>query len=225
MLARPSCWDDIVGPTLLRHVNLGFSETTLDTEPVKALRNKAIVGLFFGRNSCPHCAPVLEDFRKLTALRSDTSVILVPVRMARDESKRYFGELYDWLSVPYDGVAGRTLVDRFQITTVPAIILLDASGRVVCKDGRERIRTDRLGENFPWLSQPPSLHPVVHPPSARFRALPPPPTGSLPPPPIPLPRHFQSGPPIAAPREPAGPALGSETESCFQVQAGEIDVH
>ena len=134
-----------MGPTLFRHVNLGYSDATVPVRPPEALRDTAIIGFFFGRQSCPHCAPVLEDLRKLAALRSDTSVILVPVRMARDESKRYFGMLYDWLSVPYDGVIGQTLVDRFHITTVPAIIVLNASGRVICKDGRERLQTNRVG--------------------------------------------------------------------------------
>jgi hypothetical protein len=151
--------------------------------PPEALRDKAIIGLFFGRSSCTHCTPVLEDLRKLTALRSDTAVILVPVRMARDESKRYFGMLYDWLLVPYNGVSAATLVYRFHITTVPAIILLDASGQVVCRDGRDRIRTDRLGQNFPWRSPPPPRHPAVNfdlPPAARRNAPPPPSTSVLP---------------------------------------------
>ena len=208
-----------MGPALLRHVNLGYSELTLEIAPVEVLRNKAVVGLFFGRSACPHCAPVLEDFRKLTALRSDTAVILVPVRMARDESKRYFGMLYDWFSVPYDGMVAQSLVDRFRITTVPAIVLLDASGRVICEDGRDRIRTDRLGHDFPWRRRLPTPRPSVNfdlPQDSRRGALPPPPSPAMPPPSTPPPQQFVRGPSaptsprvvVPAPAIPAGPNPG-----------------
>ena len=208
-----------MGPALLRHITHGYSELTAEIAPLEVLRDKAIVGLFFGRKTCPHCATVLEDFRKLTALRSDTAVILVPVRMARDESKRYFGMLYDWLSVPYDGVSAGTLVDRYHITTVPAIILLDTSGRVVCRDARDRIRTDRMGQNFPWRSPPPPLRPAVNfarPPAARLHPPLPLPTASLPPPLIPPPRQFPSGPPSGVPSDLGGTA---------PEQAEQVDVH
>ncbi len=80
---------------------------------------------------------MLEDLRQLVAQRIDTSIILVPVGTTRAESKRYFGNLYDWLSVPYDGVVGYSLVDRFGIKTVPALILLNALGKVIAStDGR-----------------------------------------------------------------------------------------
>jgi hypothetical protein len=77
-----------VGPTLLRHVNLGYSETTLAIRPSEALLGKTTIELFFGQATCPHCAPTLKDFRELTAQRSDTAVILVLVRMERADSKR-----------------------------------------------------------------------------------------------------------------------------------------
>jgi hypothetical protein len=166
-------------------------------QPLDALRDKAIVALFFGRDSCPHCATPLVDLRKLAAKRSDTAVILVPVRMDPDESKRYFGELYDWFSVPLDGGIGRTLVDRFNISTVPAIVLLDASGRILCKDRRDRIQTDRLGRDFPWCRRPPARMPTVDfdlPQDSRRGALPPPPASMLPPPSTPPPRRFKGAP-------------------------------
>ncbi len=90
--------------------------------------------------------------------------------------------LYDWFLVPYDGVIARTLADRFHVTTVPAIVLLDASGRVVCKDGRDHIRTDRLGHDFPWRRRRPTLQPMVDfdlPRDSRRSALPPPPLGAI----------------------------------------------
>jgi hypothetical protein len=89
------------------------------------------------------------------------SVILVPVGTTPAESKRYFGELYDWLAVLYDGVVGRMLVDRFNVTTVPAIVLLDASGKVICANGRAHIATDRLGDNFPWRAHRSTSLPTV----------------------------------------------------------------
>ncbi len=163
---------------MLRHVTIGYTDSTLDIVPTNALHGSSVVGLYFGRESCPHCGPVLEDPRQLVAQRIDTSIILVPVGTTRAESKRYFGNLYDWLSVPYDGVVGYSLVDRFEIKTVPALILLDL-GKVICINGRARLATDRFGHNFPWRVAAPHHRPAVNfdlPARARHRGLPLPPT-------------------------------------------------
>ena len=140
----------MLGPTLLRHVTIGFTESTLNIAPSVALRGSSVIGLYFGRESCRHCGQLVEVLQQLAAHHPDTSIILVPVDSTRAESKRYFGNMYSWLLVPYNGVTGVSLVERFQIKTVPALVLLDASGAVICRDGRALLEADKLGQNFPW---------------------------------------------------------------------------
>jgi nucleoredoxin len=47
------------------------------------------------------------------------------------------------------------LSDKFGISGIPTLILLDAdSGNIVCKDARDQIQNqDKEGKNFPWNSK------------------------------------------------------------------------
>jgi hypothetical protein len=46
------------------------------------------------------------------------------------------------------------LRDKFAITTIPALVLLDGEGAVLCQNAHERLRDDPLGKHFPWESTP-----------------------------------------------------------------------
>ena len=36
------------------------------------------------------------------------------------------------------------------MTTIPALVLLDGNGRVICTDARVRLAVDPTGLGFPW---------------------------------------------------------------------------
>ncbi len=46
------------------------------------------------------------------------------------------------------------LMVKFGITTIPALVLLDKRGRVICADGRGMCGADPEGLSFPWRKQP-----------------------------------------------------------------------
>jgi hypothetical protein len=52
------------------------------------------------------------------------------------------------------GARGLALRDRFAITTIPALVLLDGEGAVLCRNVHERLRDDPLGQHFPWEGTP-----------------------------------------------------------------------
>jgi hypothetical protein len=52
------------------------------------------------------------------------------------------------------GVRGLALRDRFAITTIPALVLLDREGAVLCRNAYKRLRDDPLGQHFPWEGTP-----------------------------------------------------------------------
>jgi hypothetical protein len=45
---------------------------------------------------------------------------------------------------------GSALRDRFSVTMIPALIILDGKGTVLCSNGHERLRLDPQGRLFPW---------------------------------------------------------------------------
>jgi hypothetical protein len=112
----------------LKHVTLGYTDSTIKVVPAKALRGKAVVGLYFGRPSCEDCAQFIRDLRHITAGCTDTAIILVSSATTPTESKRYFGDMYEWLAVPHESATayvGSALADLFRVRTTPALVLLD----------------------------------------------------------------------------------------------------
>jgi hypothetical protein len=43
-------------------------------------------------------------------------------------------------------------MEEFGVTSIPALILLNGEGAVVCWDGQEQLRADPTGRNFPWTT-------------------------------------------------------------------------
>ena len=74
-------------------------------------------------------------------------------------SEQYFSTM-PWLAMLHakaKGVQGLALRDKFAITTIPALVLLDGEGAVLCWNAHERLRDDPQGTYFPWQSTPAAL--------------------------------------------------------------------
>jgi hypothetical protein len=63
------------------------------------------------------------------------------------------------------------LMAKFGITSIPALVLLDAGGTVICADARDNCVTDPTGGSFPWRQQAPTTAPAiaVRPPASAVR--------------------------------------------------------
>jgi hypothetical protein len=57
------------------------------------------------------------------------------------------------------GKRGLDLRNRFGIATIPALVLLDGEGAVICQNAQQRLREDPTGMYFPW--QDPSVAPCL----------------------------------------------------------------
>ena len=66
---------------------------------------------------------------------------------------RYFDIMPRWAAMPHataPGTMGKALATRFGVTTIPALVLLDSNGKVICTDARIRLAADPTGLKFPW---------------------------------------------------------------------------
>ncbi len=66
---------------------------------------------------------------------------------------RYFSKMPNWTAMLHKMVAGpcgKALLARFGVTTIPALVLLDSNGRVICTDACIRLAADPTGIGFPW---------------------------------------------------------------------------
>lgn len=46
------------------------------------------------------------------------------------------------------------LSELFGVSGIPSVVIIDADGSIISKDGRSAIASDPTGENFPWYPKP-----------------------------------------------------------------------
>ncbi len=158
-------WARLLGPNLTRWEYLGYSECTVNSPTANALWGYRVVGLYFGADWCHPCSEfklVLERLYTAQVAQGAQWLEIVLVSCCQDaKATKYYGLGMPWLSMYHDainkvGMKTRTsaLMAKFGITTIPALVLLDKRGQVICVDGRGMCGADPEGLSFPWRKQP-----------------------------------------------------------------------
>ena len=65
---------------------------------------------------------------------------------------RYFAEM-PWVAVPYTDARNNNLKQRFGITGIPTLIVLNQKGDIITAEGRSDVQTNREGCFEDWLKQ------------------------------------------------------------------------
>jgi len=126
-----------------------------------------VIGLYFSADWCTPCQAFTPLLKHLYSCKrahcTETNRNIPPfevvlVSRCRDTraSEHYFSTmlLAAMLHAEATGARGLALRDKFAITTIPALVLLDGKGAVLCWNAHERLRVDPLGKHFPWESTP-----------------------------------------------------------------------
>ena len=132
---------------------INYAERIQETSPGSILQGKSVVGIYFGRESCPHCGPFLHSLVALLRHRSEATIVFVSRGASEADTMRYFDKMPRWAAMPHATVAGTlgtALAKRFRVTTIPALVLLESNGKVICTDARIRLAADPTGLEFPW---------------------------------------------------------------------------
>jgi hypothetical protein len=131
------------------------------------VKSGTVIGLYFSADWCTQC----QVFNPLlTRLYSDkrvhcteTNKIIPPfevVLVSRCRDARATGHYVStmpWVAMLHakaTGAWGLALRDRWAVTTIPSLVLLDREGAVLCRNAHERLQDDPLGKHFPWEGTP-----------------------------------------------------------------------
>jgi len=101
------------------------------------------IGLYFSAHWCPPCrafTPSLVKFRDENADK-DFEIIFVSLDKTQGEKNKYIKQMdMKWLTIP--GASSKTadsLAQQFEISGIPALIILAPDGSVVTSQGREDV--------------------------------------------------------------------------------------
>ncbi len=190
-------WARLLRPTLTRREYVGYSECAVPAPTVEALRGYKVIGIFFGADWCKPCMVFKPGLKKLysaqAAQGADQLEIVLASRCRKAKATKKFSLGMPWRAMYHDAnnkisMKSRTtaLMAKFGIITIPALVLLDKRGQVICKDGRGWCAADPMGLAFPWRGKAkggPVARAVVHfdLPPAKQGQQPASPTQILPP--------------------------------------------
>jgi nucleoredoxin len=128
-----------------------------------ALSGKGAVALYFSAHWCPPCrgfTPQLAGWYSSDLKAKGLEVVFVSSDRDDGAFQEYFKEM-PWLALPYSDRAKKdALSKKFKVNGIPALIILDADGKVITKDGRQAVSEDPTGEEFPW--KPKTLQEVLN---------------------------------------------------------------
>ena len=92
--------------------------------------------------------PVLTQFYRKCQEKSPDYFEIVYVSFDRDQSSK---SQVPWVSVPLGSLPAQALAQRWRVSTIPRLVILDGSSRrVVNYDARSFLTSDVEGARFPW---------------------------------------------------------------------------
>jgi len=118
-----------------------------------------VIGFYFSGHWCPPCrmfTPELVKFyNKLKEEGKSFEIVFVSSDKDQAGFNEYFAEM-PWKALPFKDPRVQLLKQKFQIRGIPALVLVDNTGKTISTNGRSLVEEDPTG--FPW--PPKALLPI-----------------------------------------------------------------
>jgi len=117
----------------------------------KVLKDK-IVGIYFSAQWCPPCrgfTPSLVDFRNNNS--EEFEVVFVSSDRSKADQLKYM-EKYNmnFYALPHGSDAANELKKKFEVRGIPSLVIVDADGNTITKNGRGDVSSNPSGAIADW---------------------------------------------------------------------------
>ncbi|KAL6064460.1 16 kDa thioredoxion [Balamuthia mandrillaris] len=104
------------------------------------------VGVYFSAHWCPPCrgfTPTLVEFyEELKSQGKDFEIVFVSSDRSEQDMFGYMTEAnMPWLAVPYGDEHVAKLKQKYGISGIPTLVILNQDGEIITKDGRGQVAT------------------------------------------------------------------------------------
>ena len=117
----------------------------------KVLNNK-IIGIYFSAQWCPPCrhfTPSLVEFRDKN--KQDFEVVFVSSdRSAKDQLAYMKKYKMKWYTIPHGSDAAKNLSKKYEVRGIPSLVIVDAKGETITKNGRGDVSSNPKGAVSEW---------------------------------------------------------------------------
>jgi len=128
---------------LLKGLTLSRKDGT--TTAASELKGK-VVAFYFSAHWCPPCrafTPILAKFYdEVNKEGHELEIVFFSFDRSEDQAKSYINEAHgNWLYLLPDAPIVQELSGKFDVSGIPALIILKPDGTVITKDGRSEVGT------------------------------------------------------------------------------------
>jgi len=135
---------------------LGETLVRADGEEVatKSLEGR-MVALYFSALWCPPCRAftpgLVEAYAEWKEKDLPIELVFVSFDRTKEAQAEYMtGYKMKWLAVPFEGTKRQQLGTRFSVRGIPALLVLDAEGRLVTRTGVQEVGAHGAGALARW---------------------------------------------------------------------------
>ena len=132
---------------------IGSSLMDAQGNPVNPTTLKGkFIGIYFSANWCPPCrqfTPKLIEFRNTHA--DQFEVVFVSSDRNADDQQKYMQETgMPWPAIPYTSEQVQLLKERFAISGIPSLVVVDGNGTLISTQGSSDIDSDPSNALIKW---------------------------------------------------------------------------
>jgi len=147
---RPKTLDDILDGA---QISKGGEESA----DAKTFLAGKVFAFYFSAHWCPPCkgfTPQLASWYTKDLHAKGLEVVFVSSDRDDASFKEYAAEM-PWHALDFaDRKRKEQLSTLFGVSGIPSVVIIDADGSVISKDGRGALTADPTGEEFPWYPKP-----------------------------------------------------------------------
>lgn len=112
------------------------------------------IAVYFSAHWCPPCRTftpkLIETYKKMKAKGVEFEIIFASSDKEQKQFDEYYAEM-PWLAIPYsDRARKQALSQKFGVTGIPALVIMDKDMKVINPNARLRVSNDPEGDDFPW---------------------------------------------------------------------------
>ena len=116
-----------------------------------------IVGVYFSAHWCPPCrnfTPVLAEFyNKVNASEKVFEVVFVTSDNDEKSFKDYLSTM-PWVALPFDSELKDELSNKFNVSGIPRLVILNSEGVIVDDNGRSAVVSNGEKAFANWVNPP-----------------------------------------------------------------------
>ncbi len=140
-------WEGLLGNDLIDVNGKKIDPTSLEGK---------LIGIYFSAHWCPPCrqfTPKLVEFRNAHA--DQFEVVFVSSDQNADDQQKYMQEAgMPWPAIPYSSQQVALLKERFSISGIPSLVIVDGKGTLFSTQGRSDIGADPANALKKWQAGP-----------------------------------------------------------------------